>query len=88
VPHYPAELGSTPEDQLYLALAQVKQASNLKAGIAQLSAAIAKHAPTRADWYLELAGALDQDREFDRALAMYREAAKRSPALLCAGRGS
>ncbi len=74
VPYYP----STTEE-LYRAVAQVKQKSNLKAGIAQLTAAIAKFAPQRADWYLELAEALDNDGQSAKALPWYREVVRRDP---------
>ena len=40
VPYYPATLARSAEADLYRALAQVKQKSNLEAGIAQLTAAI------------------------------------------------
>jgi tetratricopeptide (TPR) repeat protein len=80
VPYYPAKLPAGAEGELYLAVAQVKQSSNLKAGIPQLTAAIDRHAPKRGEWYLELAEALDHERKYDQALLHYREAARRSPA--------
>lgn len=79
VPYYPATLAPTPENEMYLAVAQVKQGSNRKAGIAQLSAAIRKYSPERAEWYLELAEALDSDGQLGQALPFYREAARHSP---------
>ena len=79
VPYYPAKLPATPDGELYRAVAQVKQKSNLKAGIAQLTAAIARHAPQRAEWYLELAEALENDAQLEGALPWYREAARRDP---------
>ena len=77
VPYYPATLPRTPESELYLALAQVKQKSNLKAGIAQLTQLIERHKPVRAEWYLSLAEALDNDAQLAKALPWYREAARR-----------
>ena len=74
VPYYPAAV-----DDLYRAVAQVKQKSNLKAGIAQLTAAIARHKPARADWYLELAEALESDGQLANALRWYREVVRREP---------
>ncbi|MBI3470490.1 MAG: tetratricopeptide repeat protein [Candidatus Solibacter usitatus] len=79
VPYYPATLPRTPEGELYRAVAQVKQKSNLKAGIAQLTAAIARHAPQRAEWYQELAEALEKDGELPKALPWYREVVRRDP---------
>jgi predicted CXXCH cytochrome family protein len=74
VPYYPATLAPTPENELYLAVAQVKQGSNRKAGITQLSAAIRKYSPEQPEWYLELAEALDSDGQLMQALPFYREA--------------
>jgi predicted CXXCH cytochrome family protein len=79
VPYYPATLAHTAENDLLLAVAQVKQSSNLKAGIVQLTAAIEKYRPASAEWYLELAEALDKDRQLAKALPLYREAARRRP---------
>ncbi len=78
VPYYPAKLESA--DELYRAAAQVRDKSNLKAGITQLTAAIAKHAPKRGEWYLELGDALENDGQSAKALERYREAAARDPA--------
>ncbi len=80
VPFYPRVLPRTAEGELYLAVAQVKQRSNLKAGIAQLTAAIARHSPARAEWYLELAEALENDGQAAKALPWYREAVRRDAA--------
>jgi predicted CXXCH cytochrome family protein len=77
VPYYPAALPRTPESELYRAVAQVKQKSNLKAGIAQLTAAITRHSPQGAQWYLELAEALESDGRSADALPWYREAVRR-----------
>lgn len=77
--YYPATLPHTPENDLYLAVAQVKQGSNLTAGIAQLTAAIAKYAPRRAEFYLELAEALQNAGQLSKALPVYREAVRRDP---------
>ena len=43
--YYPPALPPTPETELYLALAQVQQGSNLAAGIPRLQKAIEGHAP-------------------------------------------
>ena len=55
--YYPPKLPSTPENDLYLAVAQVQQGSNLTAGIRQLQQAIERHRPARAEFYYELARA-------------------------------
>lgn len=77
--YYPETLPKTPDSELYLAVAQVKQGSNLAAGIPQLKHAIEQYKPQRAEWYLELAEALDSNGEMAKALPVYRQAAGRNP---------
>ena len=43
--YYPEELARAPENELYLAIAQVSQSSNLSRGIALLTSAIDKYRP-------------------------------------------
>ena len=76
--YYPEKLPHTPENELYLAVAQVKQRSNLREGIAQLTNAIDKYSPQRAEFYLELAEALQSNGQLAKALPMYREAVRRN----------
>ena len=54
VPYYPSPFPRTPENLLYEAVAQVTQQSNLKAGLPQLAAEIAKQQPARPEFYVEL----------------------------------
>ena len=61
--YYPKTLPPTAENELYLALAQVQQESNLTAGIRRLEQAIEKYRPARPDFYYELARAYCQGRE-------------------------
>jgi predicted CXXCH cytochrome family protein len=77
--YYPETLPPTPENALDLAVAQVKQSSNLAGGIAQLVAAIEKYAPARPEYYLELADAQQNHGQFAQALQAYREAVRRNP---------
>jgi len=79
VPYYPATLSPSPENDLYLALAQVVDRSNLTAGIPRLSAAIRRHAPRRAEFYLALADAWTHSGQPARALPLYRDAVRRDP---------
>ncbi|MDQ6705230.1 MAG: hypothetical protein M3Z85_04585, partial [Acidobacteriota bacterium] len=51
VPYYPEELPRTPENDLDLAIAQVNQKSNLEQGIRELTAAIERYSPERAEYY-------------------------------------
>jgi tetratricopeptide (TPR) repeat protein len=57
VPYYPPTL-SKPEDELYLAIAQVVQSANLTAGIPRLKAALDKFKPASAEYYLQYRDAL------------------------------
>jgi predicted CXXCH cytochrome family protein len=77
--YYPPTLPATAENDLTLAVAQVIQSGNLTAGIAQLTAAIDKYKPRRAEYYLQLADALDTNNEPAKALPVYREAVTRAP---------
>jgi predicted CXXCH cytochrome family protein len=77
--YYPENLPPTPENDLYLAIAQVNQRSNLDAGIAQLSAAIDRLRPRRAEYYFELAEAWRDNRSLEKAIPLYREAIRRDP---------
>ncbi len=77
--YYPEELPPTPENNLYLAIAQVTQRSNLSKGITQLAAAIESHPPKRPEYHFELAEAWRNSGELPRAAALYREAIRRDP---------
>jgi predicted CXXCH cytochrome family protein len=77
--YYPETLAQPPENELYLAAAQVKQGSNLAVGIAQLSAAIKKYAPQRVEFYIDLAEALEKNRQLAEAVLVYREVVRRNP---------
>jgi predicted CXXCH cytochrome family protein len=77
LPYYPNPLPPTPENRLYLAVAQVRDRSNLTDGIPQLMSAIEATRTTRPEPYFELAAALDSAGQTDRAIAMYREALDR-----------
>ena len=55
--YYPPDLPPTADRELYLAVAQVQQGSNLSAGIPRLEQAIAKYKPRRPEFAYELAHA-------------------------------
>jgi predicted CXXCH cytochrome family protein len=74
VPYYPAN----PPD-LYLAIAQVIQQSNLKEGIPQLTAAIAKYAPKRPEYDLQLAEAWRSAGDLNKAIPFYEKALRKDP---------
>lgn len=84
VPYYPA---SPPPDagiELDTAIAQVVQKSNLTEGLSRLSAAIAKHRPSIAEYYLVLAAAYRDAGQLDKAIPQYEEALRRDPTLAAA----
>ena len=75
--YYPSTLPPTPENELYLALAQVQQGSNLTSGIRQLEEAIQKHRPERPEFYYELARAYSKTADYDADISWCREALRR-----------
>src|SRR5262249_1275740 len=77
--YYPEKLPPNADIELYLALAQVVDKSNLPGGIAQLADAIARHAPARAEFYFALAEAWRNHGELAKSLPPYREAVRRKP---------
>jgi tetratricopeptide (TPR) repeat protein len=82
--YYPEELPHTPQNDLYIAIAQVKEKSNLSAGLVQLAAAIKRARPERAEYYLELADAKRENGQLTEAMPLYREAVRRNPNLIAA----
>jgi predicted CXXCH cytochrome family protein len=66
-------------DDLYTAVAQVAQKSNLDAGIPRLEAAIAKRQPSEAGFYLELGDAYCNISQYQKAVEPYQQAIARRP---------
>jgi predicted CXXCH cytochrome family protein len=82
VPYYPPSLSSDPDGDLYLAVAQVAQKSNLTAGIPRLEAAVHARTPSRPEFYYTLGqGYLAAGRRKD-AIAMYQTALQHDPKFL------
>ncbi len=79
VPYYPSPLPRTPENALYLAVAQVTQKSNLAKGLPLLSAEIARQKPARAEFYVDLGQAWFSAGNRANAIAAFEEAARRKP---------
>jgi tetratricopeptide (TPR) repeat protein len=82
VPYYPMPLDRTPENELYLALAQVRMDNNLDAGIAQFSAVIRKYRPQQAEFYIELGDALRRRGKANDSIPLFQSALRHQPDLL------
>ena len=91
LPYYPRPFDRTAENELYLALAQVRENNNSEVGIPRLAAAIAKHRPKQPEFYIELADAWLSHGKASEAIPLYEEAVRRKPdsliGLLGLGRG-
>ncbi len=83
-PYHPAQLGDDPTSQLYLAVAQVTQQSNLDAGTARLRELIEEHQPAEAEFYFELAEAYWHQGQIEESLPWYEQAVTRDPEHLIA----
>ena len=77
---YPSTLPPTAENDLYVALAQVQQGSNLTAGIPRFEAAIIRHKPARPDFYYELARAYAKTSKHEAVIRWSEQALERDPA--------
>ena len=77
--YYPKNLPNGPDRELYSAVAQVSQDSNLAEGIRELTAAIEKYHPDRMEYYLQLGDAWRDSGQMARALPLYEEAVRRKP---------
>ena len=82
VPYYPEKPAKTPENEMYLALAQIKDRSNLQAGLPQLSALIDEASSRPSGFYSglgegyrsagDLAKAISCIRRSDAPLSRFR----------------
>lgn len=77
--YYPPSLPSTPENELYLAVAQVVQNSNLEGGIPRLKAALQKYRPAEGEFYFVMGEAYFNTNAPDLAIPMYQQALQRRP---------
>jgi predicted CXXCH cytochrome family protein len=82
--YYPPSMTSGPDRDLYSAVAQVSQKSNLNQGVQDLTAAIDAHRPDRMEFYLQLADAWKDSGKVDLALPLYEETVRREPRSLIA----
>jgi predicted CXXCH cytochrome family protein len=79
VPYYPQVLPSGRDRDLYWAVAQVSQKSNLSQGIPALAAAIEKYRPENFEYDVHLGDAFTSTGEIVKAVPIYEEAARRKP---------
>jgi tetratricopeptide (TPR) repeat protein len=75
VPYYP----DTGADELYVAVAQVRDGANLEAGIPRLRQAIERRKPPQPEFYLELAKAYSKSGNFSDAVRWCEEALRIRP---------
>ncbi len=68
-----------PESELYKAVAQTAQGSNLAEGIRRLEAAINARQPAEAGFYFELAAALEKSGRLEEAVQWFERALAREP---------
>ncbi len=79
VPYYPSKLPSNADNDLTIAVAQVREQSNLVKGLPLLAALIEKHRPTQPAYYAELAQGYLAAGNTASAIRFFEEAAKRDP---------
>ena len=77
--YYPPRLTRLPEDDLYLAVAQVRHGSNLSGGVPLLEGALERIRPARGEFYFELAEAYQEMGKGEKAIAMYEASLERMP---------
>lgn len=82
VPYYPEDLDSTPEGNLYLAVAQVKDGADLANGIPRLEAAIRKGDPRNPVFHSELGEAYLKAGRIPDAISALKAALDRDPLFL------
>jgi predicted CXXCH cytochrome family protein len=79
VPYYPKPFPPTKENELYTAVAQVSEFSNLKDGIPRLTRLLNQYQPPSAGFYFDLAEGLLSDGQTDQAINFYEEAVRHDP---------
>ena len=85
--YYPPGEPVTVEDQLYLAVAQVKDRVNLKQGLDGLKSLLEKHQPTRPEFPFELGEAYRAAGRWDAAIEWYEKSLESDAAFWPASRG-
>ncbi len=78
--YYPAHLPETVKNALDVAVAQIRDGSNLKDGLARLRRLLEEHRPSQAGYYADLAEGYLAAGDGANAIHYFEEAARRSPA--------
>ena len=81
--YYPRSI-TDPGSEIYEAIAQTAQGSNLMAGIQRLEAAINSRQPEEAGFYFDLADALERDGRLERAAQWFEQALTRDQGFVLA----
>src|SRR5262249_6164069 len=71
--YYPTKLEKTPENALYLAVAQIKHDANLDRGLREMEAAISQYPNAHSEFYFELAEAYRRAGNLPKAIAFYEQ---------------
>jgi len=79
VPYYPAPLASTPQNDLYTAVAQVRDRRNLKEGLPRLANLLERYHPEQAGFYAELGLGYRAANDLQKAIPYLEEAQRREP---------
>ena len=80
VPYYPAKIGGTEaESSLYLAVAQVREQSNLESGLPRLEALLERYHPREPGYFVDLAQGLSVAGQTAKAAAYLKQAAQLAP---------
>ncbi len=79
VPYYPPKPPATEGNELTVAVAQIREQSNLKNGLPMLAARIGKYHPSLPGYYAELAQGYLASGDANAAIRYFEEAAKRDP---------
>ncbi|HVY91434.1 MAG TPA: tetratricopeptide repeat protein [Bryobacteraceae bacterium] len=79
VPYYPPKPGPTEQNELDIAVAQVKDGANLKQGIPRLAELIRRYHPAESRYYTELAEALHTAGDRAQSEQYFNEALRRAP---------
>lgn len=82
--YYPADLPASPTKELYTALAQVIDKSNLEKGVPRLAGALQRFPFARPEFYFQLGEGLRNQGRDREAVSVYREAVRRSPGMVAA----